>query len=56
MVESLFAQRLRRWTNVKPTLIQRLTSAGICLMVNATACHAKVRSLLPTLNIQILNL
>ena len=31
-VESMLVQRSRRWTNVKPTLIQDLMSAGLLLI------------------------
>ena len=32
----MLAHRLRRWTNIKPTLGQRLVFAGFFIMVNLT--------------------
>ena len=31
-VDSMLVQRSRRWTNVKPTLIQGIMSAGLLLI------------------------
>ena len=33
---SMFAHRLRRWTNIKPALVQRLVFAGICSAIHAS--------------------